>query len=185
MSSAAVLLAAGGSSRFDGEGNKLRAVFRGRPLVSWALEAALGAGLDEVVVVTGAVELADLLPDTVTVLDNPGWRRGLAGSLAVALEHCARRRHSAAVVGLGDQPLITASSWRAVSSSAASLAVATYGGQRRNPVCLSAELWPLLPRRGDEGARALMRRRPELVVEVPCEGDPADIDTRRDFGRFG
>ena len=54
MSTAGVVLAAGCGSRFRGGPNKLVADFRGKPLVLWAIEAAMGAELDKVFVVTGA-----------------------------------------------------------------------------------------------------------------------------------
>ena len=85
MTTAAVVLAAGGGSRFGG--GKLRAPFRGRPLVAWALDAAVEAALDETVVVTGEDGLADLVPAGVTVLDNPRWAQGQAGTLQVAVAH--------------------------------------------------------------------------------------------------
>ena len=49
----AVLLAAGASTRF-GTANKLVAEIDGRPLVRAVADAVLGAGVAEVVVVTGA-----------------------------------------------------------------------------------------------------------------------------------
>lgn len=176
MTTAAVVLCAGGSSRFHA-GPKLLAPFRGRKLVEWAVEAALSAGLDETVVVTGAVDLSAALPAGVTVLANPSWSDGLARSLAVALDWCERRRHAAAVVGLGDQPFVTGSCWAAVASSDAPMAVATYAGRRGNPVRLDRSVWPMLELAGDLGGRQLMARRPELVAEVACEGDPRDVDT--------
>jgi len=185
VSVAAVVLAAGGGSRFAGTEHKLLTGWRGRPLVSWAVEAASGAGASEVWVVAGALDLAEVLPAGVEVLHNPEWAQGQATSLGVALDEAARRGMEAVVVGLGDQPLIPASAWAAVAASSATpIVVATYGGQRRNPVRLAASTWPLISRAGDAGARTLMRDRPELLSEVACEGSPADIDTVEDLTRW-
>jgi CTP:molybdopterin cytidylyltransferase MocA len=185
LSVAAVVLAAGGASRFAGGTHKLLAPFRGRPLVTWAVDHALAAGLDETVVVTGAIDLLDALPEEVTVIDNPYWAEGQTGSLRAALAWCERGGHDAAVVGLGDQPLVPKEAWVAVAGAGgAPIAVATYARRRRNPVRLARDVWALLPITGDEGARGLMRRRPELVAEVACPGDPSDVDTVEDLRRW-
>lgn len=183
MTIAGVVLAAGAASRFGGE--KLRAQVRGRPLIELALEPALEADLDEVIVVTGATDLDDLIPEGVTVLRNDRWEDGQATSLGVALDWCQRRGHSAAVVGLGDQPGLAATAWQTVAEwPEGPIVVATYRGRRGHPVRLDAPVWPLLPTEGDEAARSLMSRRPELVVEVACDGTPDDIDTREDLRRW-
>lgn len=182
MTIAAVLLAAGEGRRFEGEVHKLLSPFRGRPLVTWAVAAAVQAGLDETIVVLGAVELSDELPEGITVLENESWASGQASSLRVALDWCDRQGHTAAVVGLGDQPLVPPQSWRAVAEARAGpIVTAAYGGQRRPPVRLDRSVWSLAPVDGDEGARVLMHRRPELVFEVACDGDPVDIDTVEDL----
>jgi CTP:molybdopterin cytidylyltransferase MocA len=86
------------------------------------------------------------------------------------------------VVGLGDQPLVLAESWQRVAGARAKpIGVATYNGTRGNPVRLSSLVWPLLPMSGDQGARVVMHRRPDLVMEVPCPGGAADIDTVDDL----
>jgi len=179
MTTAAVVLAAGGGTRFGGDGHKLLAPFRGRPLVAWALEAA--TVLDELIVVTGAIAID--LPAGAREVRNAHWAEGQATSLAAAI--AAAGGHDAVVVGLGDQPLIPAEAWRRVAAATATpIAVATYAGARRNPVRLAAEVWPLLPREGDEGARSLLRGRDDLVTEVACPGDPADVDTQEDLATW-
>ena len=176
------MLAAGAGSRFAGTGHKLLAPFRdGRPVVWWAVQAALDADIGPVVVVTGAVAVDDVLPGGVTVLANPRWAEGQATSVQVAVAAARGLGADAVVVGLGDQPMVGAAPWRAVAASAAPVAVATYGGRRGNPVKLAADVWPLLPTDGDAGARVVMRQRPELVAEVGCTGNPADIDTVEDL----
>ena len=189
MTDAAVVLAAGGGSRFTGSSHKLVAPFRGRPLVTWAVEAALGAGdvFAEVVVVAGAVPLSGVLDDgRVLVLSNPRWAEGQATSLGVAVAHARAAGHEAIVVGLGDQPLVPSSAWRAVASAPSSLAiaVATYDGRRGNPVRLGSAVWDRLSFEGDEGARELMRREPGLWGAVACEGNPADVDTVEDLDQW-
>ncbi len=175
---AAVLLCAGAGRRYAAPGSthKLLAPFRGRPLVSWALDHVVAARFAATYVVTGAVDLSGLLPGSVTAVHNPRWRSGQASSLTCGVGAARDAGFDAVVVGLGDQPLVTAACWRAVAAASSPIAVATYGGRRRNPVRLARTVWPELPRSGDEGARRLISSRPDLVTEVACDGDPLDVD---------
>ena len=182
MTTLAAVLAAGDGSRFGGP--KLRVDLRGRPLVTWALDAALAAGLDETVVITGGEDLSDLVPVGVTVLDNPDWADGQATSVQVAVRHAEAGGHDAVVIGLGDSPMVPPAAWRAVAAVEAPLVTAEFAGDRRPPVRLAREVWPLLPTEGDEGARGLLRGRPDLVTAVPCAGDPRDVDTEGDLEQW-
>ncbi|MDG2427393.1 MAG: nucleotidyltransferase family protein [Acidimicrobiales bacterium] len=181
---AAVVLAAGGGSRWDGDGHKLLAEVNGRPLVAHALIAASASGLDELIVVTGAVDLESVIPTSATVLHNERWADGQAGSLRLAVTHATRVGHDSLLVGLADSPGVPAEAWRAVAATDEMLAVATFNGQRRPPTLIGRDLWDELPYTGDEGARSLLSRRSDLVTEVPCEGDPADVDTMEDLRRW-
>ena len=178
----AIVLAAGAGSRFAGPTHKLLAELDGVPIARRAIDTARRAGIGPVVVVTGAVDPFDGdPPPDVVVVHHPGWADGQATSLQAGLQVARRHGATAVVVGLADQPFVTADAWRAVAASTSPIAVATYSGRRRNPVRLADEVWSLLPTTGDEGARSLLRVRPELVEEVPCAGSPADIDTWEDL----
>lgn len=189
MTIAAVVLAAGGGTRFTdsgGSGPKQLAEVGGVALVDRVLASVVAAGFDEVVLVDGSTDLVDRSTEAVVVLHNPHWAGGIATSLQVALVHARSQGHAAVVVGLADQPGVTADAWRALAAARSDppVAVATYAGRRANPVRLDASIWDLLPTTGDEGARALMRDRPDLVGEVPCTGDQSDVDTVEDLERW-
>jgi len=180
------VLAAGAGSRFDGERHKLLTEVNGKPLVRHAVDAARASGCDEVVVVVGAMHesIAAVMPDDVTVLHNENWEDGQAGSLQAAIAYADWRGHSAVVVGLGDSPGVSADTWRDLAETDAEIAMADFLGSLRPPTRLAAAMWPSLPVSGDEGARSLLRARPDRVVRVPATGDAADIDTRSDLQRW-
>lgn len=184
MTTAAILLAAGSGSRFEGAGHKLLADLRGRPVVAWSLEAVITAGFNEVFVVTGAVDLGSLLPAGVTVVHAERWADGQALTLRAGVDAADRAGHAAVVVGLGDQPFVPASAWRTVGAARGAIVTATFDGERRPPVKLERSVWHLLPTEGDAGARDVIRSRPDLVSEVPCSGTAADIDTTEDLARW-
>ena len=78
----AVVLAAGGGSRFTGPQHKLLAPLPEGSVGRVAVERAIAAGLDGTLVVVGATDLD--LPSGAVVLTNPRWREGIATSLQVA-----------------------------------------------------------------------------------------------------
>ena len=184
----AILLAAGSGSRFGGR--KLLAPYRGRPLIESSLANLIGAPVDETLVVVGdgAERLGPVVePYGVRVVENPEWEEGQSTSVRAGLLALGPEV-GAAVVLLADQPLVgpeAVGRLVAAFEEGAEVAVATYGGERRNPVLFGREVWPLLLREltGDEGARTVLRRHPDLVREVPCEGvgDPVDVDTPEDL----
>jgi len=185
---AVAILAAGRGSRLGGDVPKPLVELRGRPLVSWALGAATASDLRPVVLVVGhrgdAVTRA--ATEGVVVVRSRRWRRGIARSLRAALEALEPWAQVGAVaVGLADQPLVGADAYRRLAGAyaeGARVAVATYHGQRRNPVLLGRTMWAEARRLdGDEGARALMGD--DGVVEVDCTdtGSAADVDTLDDL----
>jgi CTP:molybdopterin cytidylyltransferase MocA len=180
-----VVLAGGAGTRFTGVGHKLTAVLEGRSVLERSVGAALASGAGPVVIVTGAVQptlpAAMSASEDVHVVHNPDWEDGQSTSLMVGIAAADRLGADAIVVGLGDQPFIEPEAWRLVAESTSPIAVATYSGERRNPVRLHRDVWALIPTRGDEGARSLIRARGDLVHEVPCPGSPADIDTLEDL----
>ena len=184
MTVAGVLLAAGAGTRFVSSNHKLLAELGGRAVIVHAIESLVAAGLDEVLVVTGAADVSALLPAGVVSIANPDWEQGQATSLQAAVVHCRDAGHSAIVVGLGDQPFIEPSTWRRLGELDEPIAVATYEGVRGNPVRLDASVWDLLPTEGDHGARALLASRPDLVTPVACEGLADDIDTTEDLDKW-
>lgn len=185
MITAAVLLAAGSGSRFQGDGPKLLAELDGKPLLRWAIEAVLESGLPGPYVVTGGTPLSQWLAGA-TEVRNERWEDGLASSLRAGVDFASQQGHDAVVVALADQPRLSPEAWRLVAAAAETpIAVATYAGVRGHPVRLAAEVWSGLPATGDDGARLLMRDHPELVTEVPCSaGNPLDIDTTEDLDQF-
>ena len=183
---AAVVLAAGRSSRMGGP-NKLLAEIGGRPLVRIVAEEALASRARPVVVVTGhqhervGTALAGL---PVAYVLNPHFADGLGTSLKTAIA-ALPADVDGAIVCLGDMPQVDAALIDRLIGAidpdkGALVAVPTIDGKRGNPVVWSRRFFPdLMAVEGDAGARHLIGRYAEAVVEVPVSGNAAlsDIDT--------
>jgi molybdenum cofactor cytidylyltransferase len=195
-STVAVLLAAGAGSRFVDVRHKLLADLdaHGKTVIERSLCNLVDAQIGQIIIITGALtsealaanpSVAKYLADpSVSAHHNPMWADGQSTSVRVAIDAARQIGAEAVVIGLADQPFITPDAWRSVAAGLGPITVATYDGQRGNPVRLHADVWDQLPHDGDVGARSLMQRHPELVTEVSCSGSSADIDTLEDLHRW-
>ncbi|WP_327035845.1 nucleotidyltransferase family protein [Micromonospora ureilytica] len=186
---AGLLLAAGAGRRYGQP--KALVELDGEPLVRRAIRLLRDGGCAPVHVVLGAG--ADEVPDLpgAVPVRHDRWPDGLGSSLLRGLASLPADV-PAAVVVLVDQPLLSPVAVRRVRAAYADgavVAVATYAGRPGHPILLGRQTWPLLSGYavGDRGARDLLRDRPDLVVEVPCDdvGSPVDVDTPADLLRLG
>lgn len=187
---AGVLLAAGQGSRFGRP--KALVELDGQTLAERGVTLLRAGGTDPVLIVTGAAQV-ELRPEhQARTVYNGEWRTGMGSSLRAALrvltELEAGPEVGAVVVALADQPLVGAEAvGRLIAAyrAGAEVAVAAYDGKPRNPVLLAREHWPevIATATGDQGARAFLRARSELVTLVECgdTGRPDDIDTPADL----
>ena len=158
-------------------------MLRGRPLLSYALEAAWAVPvLDPLVVVLGAhaeairssVDLSGL-----EVVECADWASGQAASLRAGV--AAAGDVDAAVVLLGDMPFVTGQVIAAavdqltgeLDAVRCDLRRRARASGRARPGVLAA-----VPRAGgDVGARELMRSFRVCEWDAAAYGDPTDIDT--------
>jgi nicotine blue oxidoreductase len=141
--------------------------------------------------VTGA---ADVIVAGARTVPNPDWHTGMASSLRAGLAALAAMPDppGAAIVGLVDQPGIGPEVVRRLIGAyeaGARIAVATYGGEQRNPVLFARATWSDVAASvtGDRGARDYLAARGDDVTEVECGdvADPADLDTAEDVAAWG
>ncbi len=189
---AAVLLAAGGSSRFGQPKQLLE--WEGRPLVAHLVDIAWAAGLSPIIVVLGAdaERIAPILADRpVQILRNYRWKEGLGSSVQLGV--AALVDSLAAVFLQVDQPLVTARLLRALVDQwrnavpKPGIVVPTWGDRLGSPVLFDRRLFSELAElSGDIGGRALFKAHADMLLPYPV-GDPmvlADADTPSDYVRL-
>lgn len=189
----AVLLAAGAGSRLGGIAKALIRL-QGVPLVNRHLVAFSGAGVDEVVVVTGHARAdveAAVLGFPITLAHNERWADGQAGSVRVGLA-ALQGPFDAVFVALADQPLVGAADLTELIAAfkqraSGHVVVPVVDGRRGNPVLLDATACERIAA-GDAqvGCRQFIERHPELVHRHATGNARylVDLDTADDLARL-
>lgn len=178
---AAVILAAGQSRRM-GKTNKMTVPVKGKPMVRHVGEAATGAGVDRVCVVTGYQPdetLAALSGLEIVNVPNPDHATGLSSSLAAGIA-ALPEKCGAAIILLGDMPFVTSAMigqmLEASRDHPGHIIMATHEGKRGNPVLWPARFFDELQQvEGDVGARHIIGANADFVVEVEL-GRAASLD---------
>ncbi len=199
---AAIILAAGASTRMGGGRHKLLLPLGDRPVLAHVLDAALASRARPIVLVLGyQAELVRAFIPTycehpdITIIDNPDYLQGMSTSMKLGIQTLLSFGYRKGKEGMvdsalfltGDQPLITAGvidsvieAFELSRATGKRIVAPLYAGQRGNPVLFDASLFPeLLEVTGDEGGRSLLKRHPDEVATLETGNVAAsyDVDT--------
>lgn len=193
MTVAAVILAAGRSSRFE-DGHKLLAEIDGIPVIRHVCTALAASHVEDIALVTsqssGAIAKA-AGPGRWRTVENADAPHQLSDSLRTGLKSVAPDVDGV-LVALGDMPGITTQLVNALvaafrSKPDAIVFPVASDGRRGHPVIWPKALLPsLMDLSGDTGGKTILAAHSELWLPVPWDDERAfaDIDTRADLQNF-
>ena len=188
-SCAVIVLAAGSSSRMGAPKQLLD--YQGQALVRHAAEVALDAGCGPVIVVLGsrADEIRPALDGlAVETIVNQRWREGMGTSIQAGLAALGPRAE-AAILTLGDQPLVTPEFLRKLrenhAASEHAIVAAWYSGTVGVPALFARAAFPQLLALGpNQGCKGVILKNQARATFVDCPEAALDIDTPDDYQRI-
>jgi molybdenum cofactor cytidylyltransferase len=198
---AAIILAAGTSSRMGEGRNKLLLPLQQRPVLAHVIAAALGSRAHPIWLVLGhqAKEVRsqlqlDNLAQSLHLVENAEYAQGQSTSMQAGLRALLADPHAreleSVIFLLGDQPMITSALIDALldlrAESGKRIALPLYAGQRGNPVLFALDLASeLLQVSGDEGGRSVLKRHPQDIATLAVSEEMlnADVDTWEAYQR--
>ena len=191
---AAIILAAGDSRRM-GTPKALLPDPDGRPFVARLVRSFSAAGIDEIVVVTGAMHDAivdaiaiDASPARPLCVRNPDPSRGQISSLWAGLEAANRSDIEGVLVTPVDIPMVRTTTIRQVAEAwartQAPIVRPVVGEQHGHPVLFDRVTFEALREAPlTEGARVVVHANADRIVNVTVDDDGClvDIDTPADY----
>ena len=199
-STAAIILAAGSSSRMGAGRHKLLLPLGDRPVLAHVLEATVASQARPIILVLGhqaaqvhASILQYTIHSSITFVENPDYLQGMSSSLRIGLQTLVTKDTKkelpsysvdGALVILGDQPLMTTHVLDTLiatrQTTGKRIIAPLFNNRRGNPVLFDASLFAeLMEVTGDEGGRSIIERHRYDVatVEVGNELATYDVDT--------
>ncbi len=202
---AAIIMAAGSSSRMGAGRHKLLLPLAGRPVLVHVIDATLASQASPIIIVLGhqAKEVrAHLAPyiehPNIILTDNPDYLQGMSTSMHVGLRRLIVNEQASstsivdsALMMLGDQPLITPQMIDTLITTRRTtgqrIIAPLYKGRRGNPVLFDVGFFPeLLATIGDEGGRSVIERHRQFLATVEIDDPMAnyDVDTWEAYQRL-
>jgi len=187
-----IILAAGESKRLGNPKQLLS--FGGNTLLARVAKTASESNLSPVIAVLGANAekiRATLNIPNIIVVKNDDWKEGMASSIRIGLSSMLdlSPQVDGVIVLVCDQPYLNQDLIKALieaqRDSGLPAAAASYGGKLGTPALFQKSLFTeLMSLSGDTGARKILERKRENVVEVEFEMGVVDIDTQEDYERL-
>ncbi len=198
-STAALILAAGRSSRMGEGRHKLLLPLGDRPVLAHVLQAALDSQAQPIMLVVGyqstqiRSQLAQYIQHPrIMLVENSDFQQGMSTSLRAGIQALmdlntpSTHNYSvdSVIVLPGDQPLLTSAIIDRLivqrQATGKRVIASLYDGKRRNPTLFAADLFAeLLQVTGDEGGRSVMEQHRQEIVKVEHDDIAAsyDVDT--------
>ncbi len=190
MAVGAIVLAAGASTRMGRQ--KLLLPFAGTTVLAHIVGELHAARVAAVHIVVGhepKLIRAALADANVTFVDNPNYATGMLSSVRAGLAS-APKEWSAALIALGDQPLLRAAHAAALIAAHVAdperILVPGHDGRRGHPLLLPRRYWAeAAVQHDDTGLRGLLSAHAESlrVVELGTDDVVHDMDTPEDYAR--
>ena len=200
LSTAAILLAAGSSSRMGGGRHKLLLTLDDRPVLAHVIDATLSSQARPIIVVLGhqsnqirsQIEHYTRHHD-IALVENANYLQGMSTSLRTGIQTLLANGYrndtptyqvDSALIMLGDQPLITPriidTLITAYRTTGKPIVAPLYHGKRGSPVLFDESLYAeLIEVTGDEGGRTVLERHRQEVelIEIGDALANYDVDT--------
>ena len=193
-----VLLAAGQSSRMNGE-NKLIKEIDGVPLIKYATKNILSSTVDELIIVLGhEKDLIEKIIGTnkkIKFIYNKDFKNGISSSIKIGLNTISKKSQ-AFFICLGDMPNINQNIYNKLIKSMISynkklspnhkkeIIIPTFENQEGNPILFSKFMKrQIMSIKGDIGAKGIIDLNRSKVLNVPFNNDGIilDFDTQEHF----
>jgi molybdenum cofactor cytidylyltransferase len=194
----AILLAAGQSTRMNGE-NKLVKEIKGTPLIHYAVQNILLSSVDEIVIVTGfESELIEKIigkNKKIKFVLNDNYKDGISSSIKKGIKNLSKKSE-AFFICLGDMPMVKQSVYNKLIKSRYNynkkkkpldkkeIIIPTYSDQAGNPILFSKYMKDkIMQINGDVGAKKIIELNKKNILNIPfkSKGITLDFDTKTDF----
>jgi molybdenum cofactor cytidylyltransferase len=183
-----IILAAGNSSRMNGESKQLLE-FEGKTLIRRASETAVATNFQPIVIVSG--ENAEKLQAEVKNLpvlfaSNENWKIGISSSIKTGISVLSDEQVDAALIMLCDQPFVSVEVLldltEAFSREKKLIAACKYQETIGVPAIFSREVFDeLLNLREDEGAKKIIKKYVDKAALIDAPEAAFDVDTISDY----